>query len=123
MFFSFMNSLISFISFLQMGSIGAGAAEATDGQDNLGPDPGQQNPPNHSVFKPGMGPQDFGTAYRPYHDGGRPSFYMDRSAEKKQVEEVWVLFASFKDSIMLFQFLYISYLCLVIYYSRQKIWI
>lgn len=44
--------------------------------------------PNRSVFQPGMGPQDFGQAYRPYNEGGRSITYLDRLAEQKQVEEV-----------------------------------
>lgn len=71
--------------YFQMGSIGGGAFESSDASDNQVPVPSQ---PSHSVFKPGMGPQDFGTAYRPYQEGGRPMTYIDRMAEKKQVEEV-----------------------------------
>lgn len=40
----------------------------------------------------GLGPQDLGTAYRPYHDGGQqrdfgPQSYLDRVNEKVTMEE------------------------------------
>ncbi|KAJ8672784.1 hypothetical protein QAD02_004044 [Eretmocerus hayati] len=43
--------------------------------------------PNRSVFRDGMGPNDFGQAYRPYSDRGENYTYIDRIAEQKRVED------------------------------------
>lgn len=63
---------------------GGGGFDHADGSSGAPPTHSQ----THSVFQPGMGPQDIGTAYRPYHESGRQMTYMDRLAEQKQVEEV-----------------------------------
>lgn len=43
----------------------------------------------HAVFQPGMGPSEYGEAYRPYQkDGEKPFSVIDRIAEQKRVEEV-----------------------------------
>lgn len=42
----------------------------------------------HAVFQPGMGPSEYGEAYRPYQkDGEKPFSVIDRIAEQKRVEE------------------------------------
>lgn len=64
---------------------GGGGFDHADGSS--GPPPILSQ--THSVFQPGMGPQDIGAAYRPYHESGRQITYMDRLAEQKQVEEVF----------------------------------
>ncbi|KAL7305669.1 hypothetical protein TKK_0001926 [Trichogramma kaykai] len=44
--------------------------------------------PTRPVFQGGMGPNDFGQAYRSYNDRGENNYtYMDRLAEQKKVEE------------------------------------
>ncbi|XP_049811286.1 dosage compensation regulator isoform X1 [Schistocerca nitens] len=60
----------------------AAAAEVKDDAD------GQKQPagPVHQVFQPGMGPSEFGEAYRPYNREG-PFTVIDRIAEQKKVEE------------------------------------
>ncbi|KAK3930801.1 Dosage compensation regulator [Frankliniella fusca] len=91
-----MNAARDFVQFLvrqnkvdpseipdDMGS--SGGASSADGSGNQ--DQPQPLFPNRPVFQAGMGPQDFGQAYRPYNEGGGPMTYIDRLAEKRQVEE------------------------------------
>ena len=44
--------------------------------------------PNKPVFRDGMGPNDFGQAYKPYSERGENNYtYLDRLADQKRVEE------------------------------------
>jgi len=65
---------------------GGGERPYSDTPDGFAPAPHASL--NRPVFQPGMGPNEIGEAYRPYHEGGRQMTYMERMAEKKQVEDV-----------------------------------
>lgn len=96
-----MNAARDFVQFLvrqnkvnpseipdDMGAASTAGGTTNDAADGSGnPDQPQPLFPNRPVFQHGMGPQDFGQAYRPYSEGGGPMTYIDRMAEQRQVEE------------------------------------